>query len=111
MRSTSWKVLLALTFGSIIGIIGVSIWELNKNDYDAARIGLSILLILCVVCCGFIIISISTTIKAIENTLLAVSEIKTGLVEAQQMLREYEDSPCSDIPKDNDDCIEKILDY
>jgi multisubunit Na+/H+ antiporter MnhG subunit len=102
MRLHTWKVLLSLTLGAITSIIGVSVWALETNNYDLTRLGLLILFAICVVGSGWIIMTLAAVFKTIEHTLLSVDEIKAGLLEAQVLLREYEEASCT--------CIEDLLD-
>lgn len=95
MRLSTWKVLLSLTLGAITAIIGVSAWALETNNYDLTRLGLIILFAICVLGSGWIIVTLATVFKTIEHTLLSVDEIKEGLLEAQILLREYEEASCN----------------
>jgi hypothetical protein len=111
MRLQTWKVLLSLTLGAITSIIGVSVWALETNNYDLTRLGLLILFAICVLGSGWIILTLATVFKTIEHTLLSVDEIKEGLLEAQQLLREYEEASCAchgDL-LDDGDTIEEFL--
>ena len=105
------KVLLSLTLGAITAIIGVSAWALETNNYDLTRLGLIILFAICVLGSGWIIMTLAAVFKTIEHTLLSVDEIKSGLLEAQQLLREYEEAICNcneDLIEDTDH-IEEFL--
>jgi hypothetical protein len=102
MGLQTWKVLLSLTLGAITAIIGVSVWALETNNYDLTRLGLLILFAICVIGSGWIIMTLAAVFKTIEHTLQSVDEIKAGLLEAQVLLREYEEASCT--------CIEDLLD-
>lgn len=111
MGMKTWKVLLSLTLGAITSIIGVSAWALETNNYDLTRLGLLILFAICVLGSGWIIITLAAVFKTIEHTLQSVDEIKEGLLEAQQLLREYEEESCAcrEDLIDKDDALEDFL--
>lgn len=89
MNITLWKMLIAISLTTILSIIGVSVWALDHNYFGLVRISLGILFVLCIVCCGWLVFSITTIFRSLEFTLVSVNELKIGIKEAKDMLREY----------------------
>lgn len=109
MGIKTWKVLLSLLLGAISSIIGVSVWALETNHHNLTRLGLFILFAICVIGSGWIIATLAAVFKTIEHTLHSVDEIKEGLLEAQQLLKEYEEATCNCNKPENPDQIQEFL--
>lgn len=95
MGLKSWKVLLGIVLGVMTGVIGISTWALETNNHDLTRIGLLLIFAICVIGSSWLVITLSAVFNTIENTLMSVDEIKAGLLDAQQLLREYEEASCN----------------
>lgn len=95
MGLKSWKVLLGIMLGVMTGVIGISTWALETNNHDLTRIGLLLIFAICVIGSSWLVITLAAVFNTIENTLMSVDEIKAGLLDAQRLLREYEEASCN----------------
>lgn len=89
MNITIWKLLISVSLLTILLIIGVSVWALDHSYIGLARTGLEILFIMCIACCSWLMVSISTIFKSLEETLDSMQLIKIGITEAKELLKEY----------------------